>query len=65
MERLKRDRGARVYVDCGPQTVASAYSLRPGALVSARSPGTSWTWSTPEDFDIDDACRSASRAWGT
>ena len=35
MERLKRDRGARVYVDCGPQTVASAYSLRPGALVSA------------------------------
>ena len=35
MRRLKRDRGARVYVDCGPQTVASAYSIRPGGLVSA------------------------------
>ena len=24
-----------MYVDCGPQTVASAYSIRPGGLVSA------------------------------
>jgi DNA primase len=52
MERLKRDRGARVYVDCGPQTVASAYSLRPGALVSAPVAWGELDAVAPEDFDI-------------
>jgi len=51
-ERLKRDRGARVYVDCGPQTVASAYSLRPGALVSAPVAWDELDVVGPEDFDI-------------
>ncbi|HEX6023431.1 MAG TPA: ATP-dependent DNA ligase [Solirubrobacter sp.] len=52
MERLKRDRGARVYVDCGPQTVASAYSLRPGALVSAPVRWEELGAVEPEDFTI-------------
>jgi DNA primase len=52
MKRLKRDRGARVYVDCGPQTVASAYSVRPGALVSAPLAWEELERVTPEDFDI-------------
>ena len=52
MERLKRDRGARVYVDCGPQTVASAYSVRPGALVSAPVAWDELDVVAPEDFDV-------------
>jgi DNA ligase D-like protein (predicted polymerase) len=52
MERLKRDRGARVYVDCGPQTVASAYSLRPGGLVSAPVTWEELDFVAPEDFDV-------------
>jgi len=52
MERLKRDRGARVYVDCGPQTVASAYSVRPGGLVSAPVTWGELEVVTPEDFDV-------------
>jgi DNA ligase D-like protein (predicted polymerase) len=48
VERLKRRRGERVYVDCGPLTVASAYSIRPTprALVSAPL-----TWDELDDAD--------------
>jgi DNA ligase D-like protein (predicted polymerase) len=48
VERLKKDRGERVYVDCGPLTVASAYSIRPTprALVSAPL-----TWDELDDAD--------------
>ncbi len=45
MERLKRDRGARVYVDHGQFLVAAAYSIRAGAArarVGAAHAGTSW-----------------------
>jgi DNA ligase D-like protein (predicted polymerase) len=52
MRRLKRDRGARVYVDCGPQTVASAYSIRPGGLVSAPLAWDELDAVAPEDFDV-------------
>jgi DNA ligase D-like protein (predicted polymerase) len=52
IERLKRDRGARVYVDCGPQTVASAYSIRPGGLVSAPVGWDELDAAEPEDFDV-------------
>ena len=50
--RLKRDRGARVFVDCGPQTVASAYSIRPGGLVSAPIAWDELDTVTPTDFDV-------------
>ena len=49
---VQRDRGARVYVDCGPQTVASAYSVRPGALVSAPVWWVELDRVAPEDFDV-------------
>jgi DNA primase len=54
MERLKRDRGARVYVDCSPQTIASAYSVRPTsrAMVSAPLTWEELTEVDPEDFDV-------------
>jgi DNA ligase D-like protein (predicted polymerase) len=54
MERLKRDRGARVYVDCTPQTIASAYSVRPTARAMVSAPVT-WEELTvvdPKDFDV-------------
>jgi DNA ligase D-like protein (predicted polymerase) len=50
--RLKRDRGARVLVDCGPQTVASAYSIRPGGLVSAPLTWDELDAVAPQDFDV-------------
>ena len=53
MRRLKRDRGARVYLDCGPQTVASAYSIRPGGLVSAPLRWEELDIVSPPDFDVD------------
>jgi DNA ligase D-like protein (predicted polymerase) len=53
MKRLKRDRGARVYVDCGPQTVASAYSIRPGGYVSAPLRWEELDDVSPQDFDVD------------
>jgi DNA ligase D-like protein (predicted polymerase) len=52
MRRLKRDRGVRVYVDCGPQTVASAYSIRPGGLVSAPVAWDELDRVAPEDFTV-------------
>ena len=52
MKRLKRDRGARVYVDCGPQTVASAYSIRPGGYVSAPLRWDELDDVSPQDFDV-------------
>jgi DNA ligase D-like protein (predicted polymerase) len=52
IKRLKRDRGARVYVDCGPQTVASAYSIRPGGLVSAPLAWEELDHVAPRDFDV-------------
>ncbi|WP_053226745.1 DNA polymerase domain-containing protein [Solirubrobacter soli] len=52
MRRLKRDRGARVYVDCGPQTVASAYSIRPGGLISAPLEWDQLDDVRPEDFTV-------------
>jgi DNA ligase D-like protein (predicted polymerase) len=52
MKRLKRDRGSRVYVDCGPQTVASAYSIRPGGCVSAPLRWEELDAVRPEDFDV-------------
>jgi DNA ligase D-like protein (predicted polymerase) len=54
MERLKRDRGARVYVDCSPQTIASAYSVRPTsrAMVSAPVTWEELTEVDPKDFDV-------------
>jgi DNA ligase D-like protein (predicted polymerase) len=53
MRRLKRDRGERVYVDCGPQTVASAYSIRPGGLVSAPVAWDELDHVVPEDFTVE------------
>ena len=52
MRRLKRDRGARVYLDCGPQTVASAYSIRPGGYVSAPLRWEELDIVSPRDFDV-------------
>ena len=54
VELRKRDRGPRVYVDCNPQTVASAYSIRPGdrALVSAPVTWDELSAVSPEDFDV-------------
>ena len=54
MERLKRDRGARIYVDCSPQTIASAYSVRPTsrAMVSAPVTWEELTEVDPTDFDV-------------
>jgi DNA ligase D-like protein (predicted polymerase) len=46
MEWSKRNRGTRVYVDCNPPTVASAYSIRSDALVSAPV-----TWDELDDLD--------------
>ena len=53
-ERLKRDRGARVYVDHGQFLVAAAYSIRPVAAATVSAP---LTWeelesAAPEDFDV-------------
>ena len=39
-------------VDCGPQTVASAYSIRPGGLVSAPLGWDELDAVAPEDFDV-------------
>jgi DNA ligase D-like protein (predicted polymerase) len=53
-ERLKRDRGARVYVDCGPITIASAYSIRPTPRGRVSMP-LAWdelVTADPDDFDI-------------
>lgn len=54
MERWKRDRGERVYIDCNSQTIASAYSIRPTtqALVSAPVTWEELTAVGPEDFDV-------------
>jgi DNA ligase D-like protein (predicted polymerase) len=54
MEWFKRDRGARVYVDCSPQTIASAYSVRPTprAMVSAPVTWEELTVVEPTDFDV-------------
>jgi len=54
MEWRKRDRGARVFVDCNPQTVASAYSIRdsPRALVSAPLAWDELSGASPEDLDV-------------
>jgi len=53
-ERLKRDRGSRVYVDHGQFLVAAAYSIRP---VDAATVSAPLTWeelesAAPEDFDV-------------
>ncbi len=53
-ERLKRDRGARVYVDHGQFLVAAAYSIRPVAAATVSAPVT-WEElesAAPEDFDV-------------
>jgi DNA ligase D-like protein (predicted polymerase) len=52
--RLKRERGARVYVDHGQFLVAAAYSIRP---VDAATVSAPLTWdeleaAEPEDFDL-------------
>jgi len=54
MERRKRDRGARVYVDHGQFLVAAAYSIRPvpRALVSAPLSWDELAAAEPEDFDV-------------
>jgi len=54
MERLKRDRGERVYVDHGQFLVAAAYSIRPvdGATVSAPVTWDELETAAPEDFDV-------------
>jgi DNA ligase D-like protein (predicted polymerase) len=52
--RLKRDRGARVYVDHGQFLVAAAYSIRPVAAATVSAPVT-WEElesAAPEDFDV-------------
>jgi DNA ligase D-like protein (predicted polymerase) len=53
-ERLKRERGARVYVDHGQYLVAAAYSIRPvpRALVSAPVSWEELEMAEPEDFDL-------------
>ena len=54
VERLKRDRGERVYVDHGQFLVAAAYSIRPTARATVSAPVT-WEeleTATPEDFDV-------------
>jgi DNA ligase D-like protein (predicted polymerase) len=53
VERLKRDRGARIYVD-SVMTTASAYSIRPTPRATVSAPVT---WDElpevrPEDFDV-------------
>ena len=52
--RLKRDRGARVYVDHGQLLVAAAYSVRPAprATVSAPVRWDELASAEPEDFDV-------------
>jgi DNA ligase D-like protein (predicted polymerase) len=52
--RLKRDRGARVYVDHGQFLIAAAYSIRPvaRALVSAPLTWDELGAAEPEDFDV-------------
>jgi DNA ligase D-like protein (predicted polymerase) len=52
--RLKRERGARVYVDHGQFLVAAAYSIRavPRALVSAPLTWDELEAAEPEDFDV-------------
>jgi DNA ligase D-like protein (predicted polymerase) len=54
MERLKRERGERVYVDHGQFLVAAAYSIRPTprALVSAPLTWDELESAEPEDFDV-------------
>jgi DNA ligase D-like protein (predicted polymerase) len=54
MERLKPDRGARVYVDHGQFLIAAAYSIRPvpRALVSAPLTWDELATAEPEDFDV-------------
>ena len=54
IERLKRDRGARVYVDHGQFLVAAAYSIRPvpRALVSAPLTWDELESAEPGDFDV-------------
>jgi DNA ligase D-like protein (predicted polymerase) len=52
--RFKKDRGERVYVDCGQMTVTSAYSVRPTPHARVSAP---LTWDelpgvTPADFDV-------------
>lgn len=52
--RLKKDRGERVYIDCGQMTVTSAYSIRPTPRACVSAP---LTWDelpdvTPADFDV-------------
>jgi DNA ligase D-like protein (predicted polymerase) len=53
-ERLKRERGERVYVDHGQFLVAAAYSIRatPRALVSAPLTWDELEDAEPEDFDV-------------
>jgi DNA ligase D-like protein (predicted polymerase) len=53
-ERLKRERGERVYVDHGQFLIAAAYSVRatPGALVSAPLTWDELETAEPEDFDV-------------
>jgi DNA ligase D-like protein (predicted polymerase) len=53
-ERLKRERGERVYVDHGQFLVAAAYSIRPvpRALVSAPLGWDELEAAEPEDFDV-------------
>ena len=55
IERRKRDRGARVYVDHGQFLVAAAYSIRPvpRALVSAPLGWDELDAAEPEDFDVE------------
>jgi DNA ligase D-like protein (predicted polymerase) len=54
MERLKSERGARVYVDHGQFLIAAAYSIRPvpRALVSAPLAWDELATAEPEDFDV-------------
>ncbi len=52
--RLKRDRGARVYVDHGQFLVTAAYSIRPVPRATVSAPVT-WdelASAEPEDFDV-------------
>jgi DNA ligase D-like protein (predicted polymerase) len=52
--RLKKERGARIYVDAGQMTIASAYSIRPtpDARVSAPLTWDELPAASPEDFDV-------------
>jgi DNA ligase D-like protein (predicted polymerase) len=54
IERLKRERGVRIYVDAGQMMVASAYSIRPApeARVSAPLDWDELRDRAPEDFDV-------------